>query len=208
MDQRGIMLVVSSPSGGGKTTLCHRLVLEFDRLEFSISYTTRALRGAEREGVDYHFVGEGQFDAMVQQDRLAEWARVHGNRYGTGRESVELALTSGTDLVFDIDWQGGYQLRDRYPDDTVMVFVLPPSMAELERRLRRRGTDADQVVRRRLQVAGEELEHFGRYDYLVVNDDLGRAYDDLRCIYRAAHLRRRRQQRLAVELIEQLRSGG
>jgi len=140
----------------------------------------------------------------VQQDRLAEWAWVHGNRYGTGRETVETVLAAGGDLVFDIDWQGAYQLRERYPQDTVMVFVLPPSRGELERRLRGRGTDAEEVVERRLQVAREEMEHFERYDYLVLNDTLDLAHDQLRGIYVAAHLCRERQRWRVQELLREM----
>jgi guanylate kinase len=190
----GVLLVVSSPSGGGKTTLCRRLVAEFDRLETSISYTTRAVRGSEQDGVDYHFVEDQTFDEMVADDRFAEWATVHGNRYGTGRETVERSLARGEDLVFDIDWQGGYQLQDRYPDDAALVFVIPPTMEELERRLRGRRTDTEEVVRRRLDAAREEMRHSDRYDFVVVNDDLDQAYDDLRCIYRAVRLGWQRQQ--------------
>lgn len=202
--RRGLLLVVSSPSGGGKTTLCHRLVREAPpgALGVSISYTTRAPRGNEQDGVDYHFVDDETFDAMVDEDRFAEWARVHDRRYGTSRETVETALADGRDLLFDIDWQGGYQLRDRYPDDSVLVFVLPPSMTELARRLRGRGTDAPEAIQRRLEVAREELARYVRYDYLLVNDDLDRAYDDFRSIYRAAQLERPRQEGLARALLE------
>jgi guanylate kinase len=197
----GLLLVLSSPSGGGKTTLCRRLVRELANIDTSISYTTRPPRGAEQDGVDYHFVEEQVFDEMVVEDRLAEWATVHGHRYGTSRETVERALARGEDLVFDIDWQGGYQLQDRYPEDTVLVFVVPPSMKELARRLRGRGTDAEEVIRRRLEAARGEMRHSDRYDFVVVNDDLDRAYDDLRSVYRAAGLGRRRQEVIVRRLL-------
>lgn len=203
--ERGILLVVSAPSGAGKTTLCHRLVQESDRLGFSISYTTRQPRGAETHGVDYYFVDGATFEQMVEQDRLAEWAWVHDHRYGTSRESVEQALAAGRDLVFDIDWQGAAQLRTRYPDDTVTVFVLPPSMDELERRLRGRGTDSEEVIARRLEAATEELEQVDQFEFVVVNDTLERAYDDLRAVYRAAHLGQKRQ---AFRVLRLLRGRG
>jgi guanylate kinase len=191
--ERGVLLVVSAPSGAGKTTLCHRLVQEFDRLGFSISYTTRQPRGAEKNGVDYHFVDGATFEQMVEQDRLAEWAWVHDHRYGTSRESVEQALAAGRDLIFDIDWQGAVQLQTRYPDDVVTVFVVPPSMDELERRLRGRGTDSEEVIARRLEAATEELEQVVQFEFVVLNDALEQAYDDLRAVYRAAHLGQKRQ---------------
>ena len=138
--ERGILLVVSSPSGAGKTTLCRRLVQEHAPLSFSISYTTRGPRSTEQDGVDYHFVDEARFEEMVAADQFAEWAHVHDHRYGTARDTVEQTIARGEDLVFDIDWQGGLQLRDRYPEETVLVFVLPPSMKVLGQRLRGRGT--------------------------------------------------------------------
>ncbi len=204
----GILLVVSAPSGTGKTTLCRRLVAEFDDISFSVSYTTRALRGGEEDGVDYHFVDDATFDEMVAADAFAEWAPVFTHRYGTARATVEQALAAGKDLVFDIDYKGGNQLIAAYPEHTSAVFVLPPSMAELERRLRARGTDADDVVARRLHTAREELEHFGDYHYLVVNDDLDTAYADLRAIYRARSLRCQRQSRRARRLLLETKKNG
>lgn len=201
---RGILLVVSAPSGTGKTTLCHRLLDEFEGISFSVSYTTRPLRGGEQDGVDYHFVDGSTFDQMVQQDQLAEWAHVFGNRYGTARATVEQHLAAGEDLIFDIDYQGGNQLIERYAE-TVAVFVLPPSLAELERRLRSRGTDSEEAVSRRLRDGLQEIEHFQDYHYLVVNDDLDRAYDDLRAIYRGHQLRRQRQEHVARRLLDQAR---
>jgi guanylate kinase len=204
--ERGILLVVSSPSGAGKTTLCHRLLREFPRLTFSVSYTTRPQRPNEREGVDYHFVDDAAFGAMVAADAFAEWARVHGHRYGTARATIDSGLAAGRDILFDIDWQGATALKTKYADDTVMVFVLPPTLEELAARLRRRGTDAADVVARRLAKAKEELTHYGEYEFLLPNVDLEEAYGNLRAIYLAAHLTQRRQAFRALRLLEEVRT--
>jgi guanylate kinase len=188
MDQlprRGLLIVVSSPSGAGKTTLCRRLIDEFPDIVFSVSYTTRQRRRGEEEGVDYHFVDRPSFDRMVQNEEFAEWAEVHGNRYGTTVDAVRQALEGGRHVLFDIDYQGGRQLKAKFEKEAVLVFVLPPSLAELERRLRQRATDAPDVIERRLKQAHEELKQYGIYQYLIVNDDLPRAYDRLRAIYLA-----------------------
>jgi guanylate kinase len=180
---RGVLLVVSSPSGAGKTTLCNRLRSEFPNLGFSVSYTTRAPRIGETNGVEYHFVDQPSFQEMIARDELAEYAMVHNNMYGTSAKLVRAAIDEGRDLLFDIDYQGGRQLRQKFPGDVVLVFILPPSIQELERRLRRRGTDSDEVIARRVRVAREELRHYAEYDYLVMNDDIERAYDVLRAVY-------------------------
>ncbi len=180
---RGVLLVVSSPSGAGKTTLCNRLREEFRRLEFSVSYTTRAPRPGETNGVEYHFVDSPDFQEMIAKDEFAEYAMVHGNMYGTAAKLVREALEDGRDLLFDIDYQGGRKLRQSFPADVVSVFILPPSIGALAERLRRRATDVPEVIDRRLRVAQEELRHYHEYDYLVMNDDLERAYDALRAIY-------------------------
>jgi guanylate kinase len=185
--QRGLLVIVSSPSGAGKTTLCRRLMAEFPSLSFSVSYTTRRPRPGERDGVDYRFVDEESFRRMAAAGELAEHAEVHGNRYGTTREAVAEALERGHDVLFDIDWQGGERLKQKFPDDALMIWVLPPSLAVLEQRLRRRATDAPEVIERRLAMAKEELRHYGLYDYLVVNDELERAYLCVKSIYVAAH---------------------
>jgi guanylate kinase len=198
---RGLLLVVSSPSGAGKTTLCMRLRREFN-IGFSVSYTTRQPRAGETEGVEYHFVSHERFQEMAAADEFAEYAMVHGNMYGTAARQVGDALAQGRDLLFDIDFQGGRQLRQRFPGEVMLVFILPPSLRELERRLRHRGTDADEVIARRLKVARSELEHYDEYDYLIVNDDLDRAYDALRAIYVAACHRAYRQAGIAEQLIE------
>ena len=197
---RGLLLVVSSPSGAGKTTLCTRLRGEFEQLRFSVSYTTRAPRPGEVDGREYHFVDNAVFTEMVAADEFAEYALVHGNTYGTSATLVSEALASGVDLLFDIDYQGGRQLKAKFPGDVVLVFVLPPSLAELERRLRSRNTDALDVIERRLRVARDELKRYVEYDYIIVNDNLDRAYDLLRSVYVAETVRCARQ-RSAAEAV-------
>lgn len=198
---RGLLLVVSSPSGAGKTTLCTRLRGEFPQLRFSVSYTTRSPRPGEAHGREYYFVDRGVFSEMVARDEFAENALVHGNNYGTSAALVNEALTSGHDLLFDIDFQGGRQLKAKFPDDVVLVFILPPSLAELERRLRTRATDAPEVIERRLRVARDELRHYDEYDYIIVNDDLARAYDVLRSVYVGSTYRCARQKAAAEAVL-------
>jgi guanylate kinase len=199
---RGLLLVISSPSGAGKTTLARRLAAEFD-IRFSVSYTTRSPRTGEVEGKDYFFVSGERFDQMVANQEFAEWAVVHGNRYGTSIAAVQQSITGGIDCLFDVDYQGGRQIRRQWPADSVLCFILPPSMEELESRLRRRATDAPDVIERRLAMACKELEHYGEYDYLVVNDDLSRAYDQLRSIFVASRCARSRRDSVAQTLLAQ-----
>lgn len=181
---RGVLAIVSSPSGAGKTTLTRRLLTEFGpQLEFSVSYTTRPIRTGEVDGRDYWFVTTDQFEQMVQRGEFAEHAYVHGNRYGTAQAPVETALAAGRDVIFDVDWQGGQALSQRWPDDALKVFILPPDLDTLKARLQSRATDAPDVIERRHRKALEELEHYGEYRYLIVNDDLDRAYAQLRAIY-------------------------
>jgi guanylate kinase len=200
-NKRGLMLVVSAPSGGGKTTLCHRLRAEFPRLAYSISFTTRPMREGEQDGVHYHFVDEATFKRRLARGEMAEHAVVHGNYYGTAKASIEASLEADQDVLFDVDWQGAVQLQKVYPDDAEMVFILPPSLEVLSRRLKGRGTDLEVVIRRRLAAAQEEIRHYQEYGHLVVNDKLDQAYDDLRCIYRAARLTRARQASVAERLV-------
>jgi guanylate kinase len=187
------LLILSAPSGTGKTTLARRLVAAHPKAIFSVSYTTRAPREGEQDGVDYHFVDEDRFDRMVQAGEFVEWAKVHGHRYGTPRAVVEQALRSGALAVFDIDVQGGTMIKRQFPD-AVRALILPPSMAELERRLRARSTDDDTTVRRRLHAARVEilLARAEKYEYWVVNDSLDRAYADLEAIVRAEGCRAER----------------
>ena len=197
---RGLLLVISSPSGAGKTTLARRLAAEFD-IRFSVSYTTRSPRKGEVDGKDYCFITGARFDEMVAGREFAEWAMVHGNRYGTSIATVQESIARGIDCLFDVDYQGGQQIRQLWPGDSVLCFILPPSMEELESRLRRRATDSPEVIERRLAMACKELAHYGEYDYLVVNDDLSRAYDQLRSIYVAARCTRARQDAVAQALL-------
>jgi guanylate kinase len=189
----GLLLILSAPSGCGKTTLAHKLLeRESPHGSFSVSYTTRAPRGKEQDGVDYHFVGEPTFRKMIDEGELLEWAQVHGKLYGSHRSTVDEAR-AGKLVAFDIDVQGGNQIKVRHPE-AVSVFILPPSMQELERRLRDRKTDAEEVIQKRLVAARQEIQSgTATYDYLLVNDDLDRAFEDLCAIVRAERMRRGRR---------------
>ena len=180
--RRGIMLVVSSPSGAGKTTLTRNLLAQEKNISLSVSVTTRERRHSEIDGVHYHFISMPQFVAMRDAGGLLEWAEVHGNCYGTPREPVETALANGHDMLFDIDWQGTRQLYRAMRNDIVSVFVLPPSAAELKSRLERRAEDSAETIARRLRNAIEEIAHWNEYDYVLVNDDLDRSFAALRQI--------------------------
>jgi guanylate kinase len=191
--RRGLMLVLSSPSGAGKTTLSRMLLKADPLVELSISVTTRPQRPSEVDGHDYHFIDPARFDAMRDAGELLEWAHVFGNRYGTPRAPVERVLEQGRDVLFDVDWQGTQQLRERAPGDLVSVFVLPPSGAELERRLRSRAQDTEEVIRTRMARAADEVSHWGEYDYVVVNRRVDDAFADVRAILAAERLKRVRQ---------------
>jgi len=183
---RGVLVIVSSPSGAGKTTLTRLLLDEFkDQLEFSVSYTTRPMRPGEVDGRDYWFVTPEKFEQMIQNHEFAEWEHVHGNRYGTAQAPIENVLGKGRNMIFDVDYHGGAALSARWPDDSLKIFILPPDLKTLELRLRQRATDAPEVIERRLQKAFEELEHYGEYQHLIVNDDRDRAYAVLRGLYLA-----------------------
>ena len=203
--RRGLMLVLSSPSGAGKTTLSRRLLAADDDLELSVSVTTRPPRAGEVEGRDYRFIDRARYDAMVAQHELLEWAEVFGNCYGTPRALVEAALSAGRDVLFDIDWQGTQQLRDAVPGDLVSVFVLPPSMDELERRLHTRAQDSDEIIRARMTKAADEMSHWAEYDYVVINRDIEQAFTDVRAILAAERLKRDRQVGLS-EFVRSLRA--
>lgn len=181
--RRGLLLVVSSPSGAGKTTLSRRLLKMHSELRFSVSYTTRKARRGEQDGVDYHFVSDADFDAMIEKDAFAEWCVVHGRRYGTAVETVAAALASGQEVLLDIDYQGADKLVKKIPDEARLVYILPPSLSILEERLRARGTDSNAVIEQRLAKAREELRHYRLYHYLVMNNQLEEAYAELDAIY-------------------------
>lgn len=191
--RRGLMFVLSSPSGAGKTTLSRMLLAEDAQVDLSISVTTRPPRPGEIDGRHYHFISQREFETMAAEGGLLEWARVFGRCYGTPREPVEAALAAGRDMLFDIDWQGTQQLREKTPTDLVSVFVLPPSGPELERRLRARAQDGEDVIRARMTKAADEMSHWAEYDYVVINNDLDRTFADVRAILAAERLKRERQ---------------
>jgi guanylate kinase len=191
--RRGLMLVLSSPSGAGKSTIARNLLENDAGLELSVSVTTRARRGSEIDGVHYHFLSQRDFDRLRDTDALLEWAEVHGNCYGTPREPAEAAMADGRDMLFDIDWQGAVQLNEKMRADIVSVFILPPSMGELKTRLKRRAEDTDAAIEKRLSNARVESEHWREYDYVVINDDLDRAYTEVKSIVTAERLRRDRR---------------
>ncbi|MEM5500535.1 guanylate kinase [Ahrensia kielensis] len=191
--RRGLMLVLSSPSGAGKSSIARNLLADGSGIELSVSVTTRARRASEIDGRHYHFISERQFLKMRENDDLLEWAEVHGNFYGTPREPVEQAMREGRDMLFDIDWQGAEQLGGKMRSDVVSVFVLPPSMAELKDRLHRRAEDDETVIEKRLVNAAAEIEHWRDYDFVIVNHDLAKAYGEVRSIVVAERLRRTRR---------------
>ena len=197
MQRRGLMLVLSSPSGAGKTTLSRRLLQTDPDIVMSVSATTRMPRSNEIEGQDYYFVSPEKFEAMVKGGEFLEHASVFGNRYGTPRAPVMAALEAGKDVLFDIDWQGTQQLKMQAREDLASIFVVPPSKVELERRLRIRAQDSEEVVRQRMSKASDELSHWAEYDYLLLNDDIQHAQGKLEEILRVERSRRARQPGLA-----------
>ena len=200
------MLVLSSPSGAGKTTISRRLLDTDGNLSLSVSATTRPPRPGEVDGQDYFFVAQDRFDAMVSAGELLEHALVFGNRYGTPRAPVEQALEGGRDVLFDIDWQGTQQVREAAREDLVSVFILPPSTAELERRLHSRAQDSEEVVRARMAKAADEMSHWAEYDYIIINDDLENSVEQVEAILTAERLRRERRIGLRA-FVETLRAG-
>ncbi|WP_339915491.1 guanylate kinase [uncultured Brevundimonas sp.] len=183
--RRGVLLIVASPSGAGKTSLCRRLMADHGGLELSVSMTTRAIRPGEVADRDYHFVDETEFQRLIDQDAFLEWADVHGARYGSPRAPIERALSAGRDVLFDIDWQGARDIAAQCPEDAVRVFILPPSLEELRRRLVTRSQDAEDVIEQRIQNAKGEIAHCDDFDYVFVNDDFDRSYAELAHIYHA-----------------------
>jgi guanylate kinase len=191
--RRGLLIVLSSPSGAGKTTISRMLMESDDEVTMSVSATTRPKRPGETDDVDYHFVDDAEFDRMIQSGEFVEWAPVFGHRYGTPKNPVKDALRAGRDILFDIDWQGTQQLQAAMGEDLVTIFILPPSMKELERRLHERGTDSQQVIDDRMSRAASEISHWPEYEYVLVNTDADRCLDQVRAIVAAERLKRQRQ---------------
>jgi guanylate kinase len=196
--RRGLMLVLSSPSGAGKTTLSRKLLEAHPDIVMSVSVTTRSRRAGEVEGRDYHFIDAARFEAMKEGGGLLEWAHVFGHSYGTPRRTVDEAITQGRDVLFDIDWQGTQKLRELARADLVSVFVLPPSMKELERRLHSRAQDSDAVIAGRMAKAVDEMSHWAEYDYVVINRELDHAFAEVEAILAAERLKRDRQTGLST----------
>ena len=193
LHRRGLLFILSSPSGAGKTTISRMLLNADDEINLSVSATTRPRRDGEIEGVDYYFVSDEKFEDMVQKDDFYEWATVFGNRYGTPKGAIRNALKEGRDFLFDIDWQGTQQLKQKDDQDVVTVFILPPSIDELHKRLQSRGTDAEDVIADRMERAKAEISHWAEYDYVVVNDDVDQCFSKVREILHAERMRRTRQ---------------
>jgi guanylate kinase len=206
IQRRGLMLVLSSPSGAGKTTISRRLLQEDDQIDLSISVTTRSPRPGEVEGKDYFFTDAVEFNLMVNRDQLLEHAKVFGHYYGTPRAAVESALSNGHDVLFDIDWQGTQQLAEKARDDLVSVFILPPNWKELERRLFSRAQDTPAEINRRMAQATSEMSHWAEYDYVIVNRDLDTSIAAVRAILHSERLKRRRLIGLA-DFVKGLQSG-
>jgi len=191
--RRGLLFILSSPSGAGKTTLSRMLLEQDPEITLSVSATTRPPRPGEVDGVDYHFVSDAQFDAMVEEDDFYEWAHVFGHRYGTPKGAIREGLKRGQDYLFDIDWQGTQQLKQKDDQDVVTVFVLPPSLDELRRRLESRAQDSAEVIDGRMERARAEISHWAEYDYVVINDDVSECFARVREVLDAERMRRKRQ---------------
>jgi len=191
--RRGLLIVLSSPSGAGKSTISRMLLSADDAVTMSVSATTRDKRPGEVDDVDYHFVDDSTFEEMVGNSEFAEWAYVFDHRYGSPKEPIKDALKAGHDILFDIDWQGTQQLRGAFGTDLVRIFILPPSMEELERRLRARGTDSEDVIESRMRRAASEIGHWGEYDYVLINEDMNSCLGEVRSIIEAERLRRDRR---------------
>lgn len=204
--RRGLMLVLSSPSGAGKTTISRMLLERDSNLSMSVSTTTRPMRPGEEDGRDYHFVDPTEFNLMINRQEFLEHAKVFGNYYGTPRAAVEEALSSGSDVIFDIDWQGAQQLSQVAGSDLVRVFILPPSTEELGRRLHTRAQDSEEVVASRMAKAADEMSHWDAYDFIVINEDIERSVSQVQTILAAERLRRQRQFGLS-EFVKRLQEG-
>lgn len=202
--RRGLMFVLSSPSGAGKTTIAKRLIEQDSNISVSISVTTRPQRPGEKDGVDYHFISQTQYRDMIEQEELLEHAQVFGQGYGTPKQQVFESLVQGRDIIFDIDWQGAQQLAQLARIDMVSVFILPPSLVELNQRLRERAQDSEEVVNQRMAEAANEMSHWPEYDYVIINKDLEKSLAEVRAILTAERLRRTRQLGL-VDFVNKLR---
>jgi len=206
LHRRGLMFILSSPSGAGKTTIARRLLAEDGEIAMSVSATTRPMRAGEVAGKDYHFVDQAQFDRMVEANEFYEWAHVFGHSYGTPKAEIRAGLKAGRDYLFDIDWQGSQQLYQKAERDVVRVFILPPSLGELQRRLVGRGTDSAEVIASRMARAQAEISHWDGYDYVVINDDVETCFAKVREILEAERMRRTRQTGL-IEFVRELTGG-
>ncbi|NVD45798.1 guanylate kinase [Qipengyuania atrilutea] len=203
LHRRGLMFILSSPSGAGKTTISRMLLEADEAIKLSVSVTTRAPRPGEIDGVHYYFVNDAEFDRMVAEDDFYEWAHVFGYRYGTPKGRIRSGLKEGQDFLFDIDWQGTQQLFQKDQQDVVRVFILPPSIAELESRLRSRGTDSEEVIAARMERARSEISHWDAYDYVVINEDAQLCFAKVREILEAERMKRQRQTGL-IDFVREL----
>lgn len=206
LKRRGLLFILSSPSGAGKTTLSRMLLTADAEIDLSVSATTRPPRPGEEDGRHYHFVSDDEFDAMIEADDFYEWARVFGHRYGTPKGAIREALKQGRDFLFDIDWQGTQQLYQKDQQDVVSVFILPPSLSELRRRLESRAQDAAEVIDARMERARAEISHWAEYDYVVINDDVAECFDRVREVLDAERMRRTRQTGL-IPFVRELTEG-
>ena len=193
LHRRGLMFILSSPSGAGKTTISHMLLMADEEIKLSVSATTRPKRPGEVDGIDYYFVSDAKFDEMIEKDEFYEWAPVFGHRYGTPKGYIRKGLKEGEDFLFDIDWQGTQQLKQKDDQDVVTVFILPPSLAELRHRLETRAQDSAEVIDSRMERARGEISHWAEYDYVVINDDVDQCFVKVREILHAERMRRKRQ---------------
>jgi guanylate kinase len=201
-----MLIVITGPSGCGKSTLANRMLTELENVEFSVSYTTRRKRSAEIEGKDYYFVSEEKFKGMIQEKKFVEWAIVHGNYYGTAKNELEKKATEG-DLLLDIDVQGAEQIRERHKE-AVFIFILPPLFPELRKRLEERGQDSLPIIQKRLEMAREEIQHYREFDYIVINDELGKAAEELKSVLLSQRCRREVREKEIMPILLSFAHGG